>query len=204
MENELRKILLKRWIIDNSSEDSLDIVIPAFLSKQLISYQAIIADMSFLNDCVGQFIVLYGNKIAALSIWQTIIITYCKCFNSNNSGKSSINAKDCFKENKGLEILHNKLTDLRNEYVAHRGSPVFEFQFALMRRHKEDETEIIAHQYVKNLPPKEDIQELIRLFIHISDLAKLKFEKAAQRAKKSMLEQFTPEQLAFMVLPKKI
>lgn len=204
MENEQRKEILKKWISDHSSEDSLDIIIPSFLSKRLISYQAIIADMSFLNDCIGQFLALYENKIAALSIWQTIIITYCKCFNSNNSGKSSLNTKDCFKEQHELEVLHNKLTDLRNEYVAHRGSPVFEFQFALMRKHEEDKTEIVVHQYIKNLPPIEDIQQLIPLFNHVSELTKEKFEKAAQWAKKSMLDEFTPEQLAFMVLPKKV
>lgn len=202
MENAQRKILIKKWITEHASQDSLDIIIPGFLSKQLLSYQAIIADMSFLNDCVGQFLELYENKIATLSIWHSIIIIYCKCFNSNNSAKSSLDSKICFREKQEFEALHNKLSNLRNEYVAHRGSPLFEFQFALIRRHQNNETEIVVQQYIKNLPSKEEIQLLIGLFNHITELTKQKFEKAAQWAKKSMLDQFTPEQLAFIVLPK--
>ena len=55
------------------------------------------------------------------SMYFTVIVTYAKCFNSAN-GRATLNKKMFFKKNKELEIIHDLLIEVRNNYVAHGAS----------------------------------------------------------------------------------
>ena len=89
--------------------------------------------------------------------------------------------------------------ELRHKFVAHRGESSNEIRIALMRIHNPSyDKEIIVKQLRQNKPRVELLKDLLKLIEFILPIVEKKYEKAAIKVNKAVLENFTVEQLTKM------
>jgi hypothetical protein len=60
------------------------------------------------------------DKVLCFALWQSVIITYGKCFTENKAGLSKLEKSILDGKQQQLKDLHEVLMDLRHSYIAHR------------------------------------------------------------------------------------
>jgi hypothetical protein len=80
-------------------------------------------DLGLVLEALNQLRQNSHNLIIKQSLTFFSIITYAKCFTSNKGRGTKLESKHVFKESLNHLIAeHNRILDLRMEYVAHAGS----------------------------------------------------------------------------------
>lgn len=105
-------------------------VIPDQFTKKLKSFMLIREDLFFISQITEQLISLKespnSNNITEFALWQSIIVTYGKCFTENKAGMSKLEKSIFEKHDKKYQDIHDHLMEVRHSYIAHRGDTVNE------------------------------------------------------------------------------
>lgn len=92
-------------------------------SKLYAAYILMKKDLELVTESLLQLDREKFPTIINQSLSFFAIITYSKCFTSNNGRGTSLNTGDVFKNaDESLLAEHKRILELRNEYVAHAGS----------------------------------------------------------------------------------
>jgi hypothetical protein len=194
LENAVKYFLEK--IQQDNDGNHVDLAVPGYLAKPLITYQSMREDLTLCLNAVNLLVEPQENQIVSTSLWHTFIILYGKCFTDASSSKSSkLEPKDCFSEG-GLLVIHERLMELRHNFVAHRGSTEHEFGFAYLTMNLQTyERQARVKQIKRHTPDSEEISNYITLVTNLIRVVESKFKRAAEKTWSHMLEKFTPEEL---------
>lgn len=182
----------------NNGED-IDFILPGFLAKPLASFHSMREDLRLCQSAVDKLMSSNDDGVVKASLWHTIIILYGKCFtDASSSGMSRLVANQCFSEGQqDLRQTHDKLMELRNNFVAHRGSTDNEFFLVyLTLNHISLERQVQIKSVKRLMPDHNELIEYKNLITHLISVVEGKFERAANKVWKNMLDNFSPEELS--------
>lgn len=138
------------------------------------------------------------DAVVKASLWHTIIILYGKCFtDASSSGMSRLVANQCFGEcQQDLRWTHDKIMELRNNFVAHRGGTDNEFFLVYLTLTTANLERQVQIKSVKRLMPSQnELIEYKNLMVYLISVVEGKFERAANKVWRTMLDNFSPEEL---------
>ncbi|RZK59010.1 MAG: hypothetical protein EOO91_06405 [Pedobacter sp.] len=178
-------------------------VMPEQLTKKLKSFMLIREDLSFVTQVTEQLISLKEslnpNDIIEFALWQSIIITYGKCFTDNKAGMSKLEKSLFEKYDKKYQEIHDHLMLLRHSYIAHRDDTVYEQAMVFIKVSKtghmldSDTEDIIIARKVAS-PRMRDLKSLIELLNLLIKEADVKIQKTGDKAHYAFLKNHTPKQ----------
>nr|WP_121272491.1 hypothetical protein [Pedobacter schmidteae] len=187
----------------NKYPQSLLYVMPDELSKKLKSFMLIREDLTFILDVAEQLISLKESDDPSTTIefalWQSILITYGKCFTENKAGFSRLEKSLLEKYNVKYQLLHEHLMELRHSYIAHRDDTEHEQAMVFIKVSKtgymldaDTEDIIIARKLAS--PRVGDLKSLIELLDLLIKEVTIKIQNSGDRAHNAFLKKYTPEQ----------
>lgn len=190
--------------VQHHDSGMLKIGVPGFLAKKSVSYMLIREDLLFIREACTRLIdckmAEHQDKLLITALWQSIIVTYGKCFTENDGGFSRL-TKDIIKSNQFCDT-HDRLMDLRHSFVAHRDDSEKEMGFIYMRLPANGEltnqTEFRIQSSKQWSPGIEEAQQYLELFDSLIEAVMEKINKQTQKAHDALLSLFTPEQLLLM------
>ena len=178
-------------------------VMPVELSKKLKSFMLIREDLSFISNIAQELISLResanSNPTIELALWQSILITYGKCFTENKAGFSKLEKSLLEKHDNKYELLHEHLMELRHSYIAHRGDTAHEQAMVFIKVSKTGrmlyrDTEDIIISRKQASPRVSDLKSIIKLLGLLIKEATIKIQKSGDKAHNAFLKKYTPEQ----------
>lgn len=180
-------------------------VIPDQFTKKLKSFMLIREDLSFISQITEQLISLKEspsyNEITELALWQSIIITYGKCFTENKAGMSKLEKSIVEQHGKKYQDMHEHLMDIRHSYIAHRGDTVHEQAMVFIKVSKtgymlagDTENIIISRKLAS--PGVRDLQSLNDLLNLLKKDVEAKIQKHGDKAHNAFLRQTSPEEIS--------
>lgn len=183
--------------------DNLLYIMPVDLSKKLKSFMLIREDLTFVLDITKQLISLKEstdpNAAIELALWQSILITYGKCFTENKAGFSKLEKSQLEQHDMKYQLLHEHLMELRHSYIAHRDDTVHEQAMVFIKVSKtgymlDGDTEdiIIARKLAS--PRVIDLKSIIELLALLITEATTKIQKHGEKAHNAFLKKYPPEQ----------
>ena len=182
------------------TNDNIVIPIPDFISKKFTTYCSMREDLLMMKQYCMR---LYDEKDKTIqsALTYSIISLYGKCFTDATTSKSpKLEEKEIFKDSGKFLNTHKEIIELRHQFIAHRGETPSEVTaaFLLVPKETNDYTNIRYKRLKQISFSNSMLKEIIELIAFlIKDLEK-KIDKAAEKVKKGMLENLTPEQLASM------
>lgn len=102
-----------------------NIKVDGHIAKRRSALQLILSDICECLD-IFELITFDSQRRYSKFLYKAFIITYGKCFASGEKRGISLKAKKVFKDNEQLLQRHNKIIEMRNKYVAHADSGVYE------------------------------------------------------------------------------
>lgn len=203
--------------VKDEEQDSLNFFLPKIFADKISTYMSMREDFIYLKDAVSKLSELIKipkserdyvtEKIYIPSLWTAIVITYGRNFtDASKAQKPKLEIKECLTPgNELFENTHNYLMDLRHNFVAHRGNNDSELSLVFLKLPKEETTDLKKSEYrIKSLrsisPSKEQLLLCLGLFDHLQKIVEEKLEKQVQRVHSRLLEEFTPEQLAQLLI----
>lgn len=203
-ENEREEKLLQlvkplfEKIKKNKEIDYMYFVIPNLFAKKTIVYANMHSDLSYLKSCLDELKKFKDQKIIARSLWTTIISLYGRQFtDSTTTSSPKLEEKDCFQDTSAdIYKMHQKLMSLRHNFISHRGKNYQEHGICYLKIHKKMcNEEVHVEQVLLSQPQNEECLLINNLINHLLEVAREKYRKAAHKSRKSMLENFTDEEL---------
>ncbi|MBE8714794.1 hypothetical protein [Sphingobacterium hungaricum] len=182
--------------------DNLLYIMPVELSKKLKSFMLIREDLIFVLDIAKQLISLKEsvdtNSTIELALWQSILITYGKCFTENKAGFSKFEKSQLEQHDKKYQLLHEHLMELRHSYIAHRDDTVNEQALVFIKISKtgfmlDGDTEDVIISRKLASPRVTDLKFLIELLELLITEATIKIQKNGDKAHNAFLRKYTPE-----------
>lgn len=183
--------------------DHLLYIMPVDLSKKLKSFMLIREDLTFVLEITKKLIILKesadSNAAIELALWQSILITYGKCFTENKAGFSKLEKSQLEQYGMKYQLVHEHLMELRHSYIAHRDDTVHEQAIVFIKVSKtgymlDGDTEdiIIARKLAS--PRVIDLKSLIELLDLLITETTTKIQKNGDRAHNAFLKKYTPKQ----------
>ncbi|WP_316789638.1 hypothetical protein [Pedobacter frigoris] len=178
-------------------------VIPDQFTKKLKSFMLIREDLSFVSQVTEQLIFLKEssnfNHTTELALWQSIIITYGKCFTENKAGMSRLEKSIYEKYDKKYERMHDHLMDLRHSYIAHRDDSANEQAMVFIKVSEtgymlDGDTENILIARKLASPRMRDLKSLMELFSLLIKEVEVKIQKNGDKTHNAFLQNISPEQ----------
>lgn len=193
----------------NAYPKNLLYVMPVELSKKLKSFMLIREDLAFILDVAEQLISLKKsadpNTTIEFALWQSILITYGKCFTENKAGFSKLEKSLLEKHDVKYQLLHEHLMELRHSYIAHRDDTAHEQALVFIKVAKtgymldaDTEDIIIARKLAS--PKVSDLKALIELLDLLTKEATIKIQNSGDKAHNAFLKKYTPEQAKFLLV----
>lgn len=116
--------------------------------NQLYLLYLIQNDLKEILDCLRQIEKPNKkNSIVISALWKNVIISYAKKFTKSDDGYSSLEKRDCIKHDQ-LE-LHEKIMNLRNSFIAHRGENDIEKSLLLLYEEERENGQITLEFVIK-------------------------------------------------------
>lgn len=178
-------------------------VIPDQFTKRLKSFMLIREDLFFISQIAKELISLkespQSNDIIEFALWQSIIITYGKCFTESKAGLSKLE-KSIFEnfDNK-YQTLHEHLMEFRNKYIAHRDDTANEQAMVFIKVSKtgnmlDGDTENIIISRKLAIPVIRDLESFLELCGLLIEEMLIKIQKQGDKTHNAFLQKYTPEQ----------
>ncbi|RZJ77583.1 MAG: hypothetical protein EOO47_16365 [Flavobacterium sp.] len=184
---------------------------PELLSKKLRSFMLIREDLSFIEKIAEQLIFSRqsssSNSVIERALWQSIIITYGKCFTETKAGMSKLEKALFAKHGEKYESMHNHLMDIRHSYIAHRGETANEQAMVFIKVSKtgymmDPDTEDIIISRKLASPRIGDLKMYVELFNLLLNEVQEKIQKQADKAHQAFLNTYTPKQAKALLVSK--
>jgi len=190
--------------VQQKDAGTLKIAVPGFLAKKSVSYMLIREDLLFIKEACTRLIACkkaeQQDKLLITALWQSIIVTYGKCFTENEGGFSKLTS-DIIKSDE-FHNTHERLMDLRHSFIAHRDDSEKEMGFIYMRLPATGEltgqTEFRIQSSKQWAPGIEEAEQYVKLIDHLIEAVMEKIQKQTQKAHDVLLTLFTPQQLILM------
>ena len=116
--------------------------------NQLYLLYLIQNDLKEISDCLRQIEKPNKkNSIVISALWKHVIISYAKNFTKSDEGYSSMEKRDCIKHDQ-IE-LHEKIMNLKNSFIAHRGENNIENSLLLLYEEKRENGQITLGFVIK-------------------------------------------------------
>lgn len=190
--------------------DNILFVMPEDLSKKLKSFMLIREDLLFISEVAQQLIFLKEssptfNEVIELALWQSIIVTYGKCFTASKAGMSKLEKSVFVNVDEKYSAIHEHLMELRHKYIAHRDDTANEQALVFIKiSHTgfmlDGDTEdiIIARKLAS--PRVGDLRSLLTLLELLIEDTSDKIQTAGDKAHNRFIQKYTVEQAkAFLV-----
>jgi hypothetical protein len=185
------------------SEEHLVLAVPDFISKKFIAFCAMKEDL--------ELILIYIDEIRSNPSWviksalsYSLIALYGKCFtDASKSGFPRLEPTDLFSADETHYETHNRLMELRHQFIAHRGDLENEIGISFMLVSKKDSLDKsqVHFSQVKMVSfSNEDLDKFKSLLKFVIEKLLEKIQKSGQKVHDGMLRLFTPEQLALMLV----
>lgn len=195
MDNSKIVALLNR--IKNSDTNYGKLLVPTSMSKQITSYMLIREDLLFVKTNAQLLLDSKKkrprNEHTEETLWYSLIILYGRCFSNATKGqKVKLDKEDFFNINDEiLLITHNKIIEIRNDFIAHRGDNENEIPIVYVKIPQGEipeeynvEFEIISTRYVTE--SSLFLEQIIDLVDFIIPKVKTKIDKCGERLKKGI------------------
>lgn len=195
MDNSKIVALLNR--IKNSDTNYGKLLVPTSMSKQITSYMLIREDLLFVKTNAQLLLDSKKkrprNEHTEETLWYSLIILYGRCFSNATKGqKVKLDKEDFFNINDEiLLITHNKIIEIRNDFIAHRGENENEIPIVYVKIPQGEipeeynvEFEIISTRYVTE--SSLFLEQIIDLVDFIIPKVKTKIDKCGERLKKGI------------------
>lgn len=195
MINSKISLLLDR--IKNSDIDYGKMLVPSSMSKQITSYMLIREDLLFVKKNAQLLLdskkQTPRNEHTEETLWYSLIIIYGRCFSNATKGQKVKLDKEGFfnKSDETLLVTHNKIIDIRNNFIAHRGDNENEIPIVYLKIPRgeisEDygmEFEIVSTRYVTE--NSLFLEQTINLCDFLLPKVKLKIDKCGEKIKKGI------------------
>lgn len=185
------------------SEEYFVVAIPGFMSKKFIAYCAMKRDLELALDYIELLKTSPQNVNIKSSLTFSTITLYGKCFtDASKNNYPKLESSNIFKNQDDHLEAHKFLMDLRNEFIAHRGKTESEIGIAFMLIPKTDggRSQVRFNQlkqYSFGTKKLFEVESLIKFIIFELDK---KIEKSGHKLQDGLLNNFTNEQLAFMIV----
>lgn len=177
--------------------DSINYLIPNFISKKLIDYNSIRNDLEHVISATKILIAKKNDKnknpVIIACIWHSIIITYGKCFtDASNGQRTKLEIDTILKDDNELKDIHKKLMDLRHNFIAHRGDNANDISIAFLKIPKNSEVNFeTSHYKIKSLrsysPSISNLQNYLLLFDKVIREVEHKLQKKGEKTHKGFL-----------------
>jgi hypothetical protein len=177
---------------DNSSR----YVIPEDLARPMLNYQSIRTDLKLIREAAILLMTPELDQTISASLWHTVIVLYGKCFTSTNRS-AKLEANHCYSmQDKKFQELHDKLIDLRHNFVAHRGKTIHEYALAYIRIDPEkNESEVKIEHLKRNRPERHELLLYVEMFEHLISFTEDKIRKTGNKIVKRLFQTTTPNPL---------
>lgn len=194
MDNPKIVVLLNR--IKNSDTNYGKLLVPSSMSKQITSYMLIREDLLFVKTNAQLLLDSKKkrprNEHTEETLWYSLIILYGRCFSNATKGqKVKLDKKDFFNISDEVLITHNKIIDIRNNFIAHRGDNENEIPIVYVKIPRGEipeeynvEFEIVSTRYVTE--SSRFLEQIINLVHFLIPKIKIKIDKCGERLKKGI------------------
>lgn len=186
------------------SEEYFAFAIPGFMSKKFIAYCAMKRDLELVIEYIEILKTSPQNATIKSSLTFSTIALYGKCFtDASKNSYPKLEPNGLFENQDDFLKTHDFLMDLRHQFIAHRGKTESEIGIAFMllpKKAGDSQTQIRFNQlkqYSFNVQKLTEFENLIKYII--SELDK-KIQKNGQKLRDGLIDNFTPEQLTFMMM----
>lgn len=193
----------------NSYPQNLLYVMPDELSKKLKSFMLIKEDLVFVSQVAEQLIVSResqnSNVIMESALWQSIVITYGKCFMENKAGMSKLERSMLEKHDMKYQDIHDRLIEVRHKYIAHRDDSINEQTMVFIKVSKtghmlDGDTEDIIISRKLSSWRISDIKLVLELLDLLIKEASEKIQKHSDKAHNAFLQKYTPQQARHLLV----
>lgn len=160
-------------------------------------------DLTFILNIAKELISLResadSNTAIELALWQSILITYGKCFTENKAGFSKLEKSLLETYDSKYQLMHEHLMEVRHSYIAHRGDTVHEQAMVFINVSKtgnmlDGDTEDIIIARKQASPRVSDLKSIIELLDLLIKEATIKIQKSGDKAHNAFLQKYTPRQ----------
>lgn len=176
-----------------------NVIVPTKDSQKYTNLYTIWEDILFCQYCITNLLKLKkekdSNSIYEFCLWYSLISLYGRCFTQPaHKTKTKLEVRDCFGENDSqLLNRHNKLMDLRHQFLAHRGETVLE-QGILFLQIPKDKSNNIPQFHVESVragsPIESELENYMELFNHLMLVVQNKLKKHAGKIEIKMMTDF--------------
>jgi len=195
MDNSKIVALLNR--INKSDTNYGKLLVPSAMSKQITSYMLIREDLLFVKTNAQLLLdskkKMPRNEHTEETLWYSLIILYGRCFSNATKGqKVKLDKEDFFNiSDEVLLITHNKIIDIRNNFIAHRGDNENEIPIVYVKIPRGEisekynvEFEIVSTRYVTE--SSLFLEQIIDLVDFLIPKVKIKMDKCGEKIKKGI------------------
>lgn len=198
-----RLINLVKQAQEQYSDEYLLVAVPGFMSKKFIAYCAMKEDLELILQYINE---LKNNpeKVIKSALSYALISLYGKCFtDATKSSFPKLEPSTLFKDGEENYETHKYLMELRHQFIAHRGDTENEIGVSYMLFPKKgslDKTQLRFSQLKVVGFSKDDLDRFEVLVKYLVQKLLEKIQKSGEKVHDGMLKQFTPEQLALMLI----
>jgi hypothetical protein len=194
--------------IRDENPDSFVYVVPNLFTKKMKSFMLIREDLKFMADVTGKLIAFQSHnppdKMLCFALWQSVIISYGKCFTENKAGMSKLEKSLLDGKDQKFQDLHDTLMDLRHSYIAHRDDTEKEQAIVFMKIPKDkdlgDQTEYQIRSRKLLSPGVNVLKTYLELFTELTGIVEQKIQKHSEKSHKAFFENLSPKQISLLLI----
>lgn len=173
-------------------------LIPDEMSKKIRTYTLMKSDLHYVRNAAQELIDNEYADLITISIWNSLLITYGKCFTDASKSKSSkLEPEKCFdSEQEKLKKTHDYLMNLRHNFVAHRGLTTYEESLSYLTIGVTKlEMGIGVKTVKKAMADQETLKEIILVVEHLNAFIESKYKVASTRLLEGIQKMYSAEQM---------
>ena len=192
----------------DENPDSFNYVVPNLFTKKMKSYMLIREDLRSMIEILTKLIAFRGqlepDKALCFALWQSIIVTYGKCFTENKAGLSKLEKSVLDDKDQNLRDLHEVLMDLRHSYIAHRDDTDKEQAVVFMKipiqKENGNRTEYQIRTRKLAAPAAATLKTYLELFNVLTTIVEQKIQKQAEKAHRGFWDTLSPKQISLLLI----
>lgn len=197
--------LLKSIKVENP--DSFVYVVPNLFTKKVRSFMLIREDLRFVKEIITKLIEMKASPDPdaklCFALWQSVIVTYGKCFTENKAGLSKLE-RVALDGNKAMQNLHDRLMSLRHSYIAHRDDTEHEQAVVFMKLSKVENIGELTEYQIKSRklisPSAGELTNYLALFELLLEETAKKIQKHTEKAHHAFLKELSPKHIALLLI----
>lgn len=194
--------------VKDEHQDDFVYVVPNLFTKKMKSFMLIREDINFISEITGKLISYKQSanpdEKVCFALWQSVIVTYGKCFTENKAGMSKLEKSMLDTHDEKFQVSHDRLIDLRHSYIAHRDDTEKEQAVVFMKistdKEISDQTEYLIRARKLMSPGINELKSFLQLFELLKQEVERKIQKHGDKTHSAFLELLTPKQVNMLLI----